>query len=189
MKFDKSILFFIILAVALLSTLGMNIKEGAVALLSTLGMNIKEGLQQLPSKKEAAKETNESYRQASARRSGVSNIGADTISSIESNAPTNDDNTYDRFWSERRGVRRVDIPNGDEDLYVLKSSIVPPVCPKCPQRSACPRQKPCSPCPPCARCPEPAFTCKKVPNYNSMNNQYLPLPWLSQASLSNNKTW
>ena len=28
MKFDKSILFFIILAVALLSTLGMNIKEG-----------------------------------------------------------------------------------------------------------------------------------------------------------------
>ena len=82
----------------------------------------------------------------------------------------------------RRGVRRVDIPDGDDDLYVLKSSIVPPVCPKCPQRSACPRQKPCPPCPPCARCPEPAFTCKKVPNYNSMNNQYLPLPWLSQAA-------
>ena len=73
------------------------------------------------------------------------------------------------------------IPQGDEDLYVLKSSIVPPVCPKCPQRSACPRQKPCPPCPACARCPEPAFTCKKVPNYNSMNNQYLPLPWLSQS--------
>ena len=37
--------------------------------------------------------------------------------------------------------------------------------------------------------PEPAFTCKKVPNYNSMNNQYLPLPWLSQASVSNNNSW
>ena len=42
-------------------------------------------------------------------------------------------------------------------------------------------QKPCPPCKPCGRCPEPAFTCKKVPNYNSMNNQYLPLPWLSQG--------
>ena len=81
----------------------------------------------------------------------------------------------------KTGFRRVDIQGGDEDLYVLKSSIVPPVCPKCPQRSACPRQKPCPPCPACARCPEPAFTCKKVPNYNSMNNQYLPLPWLSQS--------
>ena len=86
-------------------------------------------------------------------------------------------------------VAVVDIPEGDEDLYVLKSSIVPPVCPKCPQQAACPRQKPCPPCPPCARCPEPAFTCKKVPNYNSMNNQYLPLPWLSQASLNNGNTW
>ena len=86
------------------------------------------------------------------------------------------------FWRRRRGIRRSEIPEGDEDLYVLKSSIVPPVCPKCPQPSVCPRQKPCPACPPCARCPEPAFTCKKVPNYDSMNNQYLPLPWLSQAS-------
>ena len=31
MKFGKSTLFFIILAVALLSTLGMNIKEGLVS--------------------------------------------------------------------------------------------------------------------------------------------------------------
>lgn len=88
----------------------------------------------------------------------------------------------EHFWRKRKGIRRSEIPEGDEDLYVLKSSIVPPVCPKCPQRSACPRQKPCPACPPCARCPEPAFTCKKVPNYDSMNNQYLPLPWLSQAS-------
>jgi len=81
------------------------------------------------------------------------------------------------------------VPVGQEDLYILKSQIVPPVCPKCPQRSACPRRKPCAPCPPCARCPEPAFTCKKVPNYNSMNNQYLPLPWLSQASSNSGSTW
>uniref|UniRef100_A0A6C0EMB3 Uncharacterized protein n=1 Tax=viral metagenome TaxID=1070528 RepID=A0A6C0EMB3_9ZZZZ len=166
MKFDKSILFFIILAVALLSTLGMNIKEG-------LEPESKTG-------------TREKYRDEMARRSGAgANAGTDTIDSIEALSPTNydndDDSTYNKYWSERRGVRRVDIQDGDEDLYVLKSSIVPPVCPKCPQRSACPRQEPCPPCPACARCPEPAFTCKKVPNYNSMNNQYLPLPWLSQA--------
>ena len=148
MKFDKSTLFFIILA---------------IALLSTFGMNIKEGLANQPNK----------FRHG--------NRGSNTMNSTKSRSPTIDDDNYDRFWSERRGVRRVDIQNGDEDLYVLKSSIVPPVCPKCPQRSACPRQKPCQPCPPCSRCPEPAFTCKKVPNYNSMNNQYLPLPWLSQT--------
>lgn len=166
MKFDKSILFFIILAVALLSTLGMNIKEGLTP--------------------DAATGTRQKYSKEMARRSGAgANDGVDTISSIETQAPTNydntDDSTYKKYWSERRGVRRIDIQDGDEDLYVLKSSIVPPVCPKCPQRSACPRQKPCPPCPACARCPEPAFTCKKVPNYNSMNNQYLPLPWLSQS--------
>ena len=173
MKFDKSILFFIILAVALLSTLGMNIKEGYSS-----------------SKKVAGQITRDRDSSTTAKRQGIQNIGASSISSIESQAPTNDDDSaYDKFWSERRGVRRVDIQNGDEDLYVLKSSIVPPVCPKCPQRSACPRQKPCQPCPPCSRCPEPAFTCKKVPNYNSMNNQYLPLPWLSQASVSNNNSW
>ena len=39
--------------------------------------------------------------------------------------------------------------------YILKSEVVPPVCPKCPDSKSCPRQKPCQPCPPCARCPEP----------------------------------
>jgi hypothetical protein len=64
-------------------------------------------------------------------------------------------------------VRRNEIPEGEEDMYVLKSSIVPPVCPRCPSQSVCPRRKPCPACPPCARCPEPAFTCIKVPNYKS----------------------
>jgi hypothetical protein len=180
MKLNQSTLFFIILAIALLATLGMNIKEGL--------------------SEQAGAVTRQRYRDESAKRTGAPNEGSNTISSIETgvtgtgsgNSSSNgndDDDTYEKFWSERRGVRRVDIPEGDENLYVLKSSMVPPVCPKCPQRSACPRQKPCAPCPPCARCPEPAFTCKKVPNYNSMNNQYLPLPWLSQASLNSGNTW
>ena len=172
MKFSQSTLFFIILAVALLATLGMNIKEGLTP--------------------DSVTHTREKAR-ALARQRNVAgkNLGSKLITSRDSGLTGDDDTEQrrERFWSERRGVRRVDIPEGDEDLYVLKSSIVPPVCPKCPQQTACPRQKPCPPCPPCARCPEPAFTCKKVPNYNSMNNQYLPLPWLSQASLNNGNTW
>ena len=77
-------------------------------------------------------------------------------------------------------VRRNDIPPGDEDLYVLKTSIVPPVCPACPKY--CEREEPCPACPPCARCPEPAFECKKVPNYTSNNDRYLPKPVLSDFS-------
>jgi len=172
MKFNQSTLFFIILAVALLATLGMNIKEGLTP--------------------DSVTHTREKERALSRQRHpAAKNIGGSNIFSTKPGVKgnNNDDNKYEKFWSERRGVRRVDIPEGNEDLYVLKSSIVPPVCPKCPQQTACPRQKPCPPCPPCARCPEPAFTCKKVPNYNSMNNQYLPLPWLSQASLNNGNTW
>jgi len=75
------------------------------------------------------------------------------------------------------------IPPGSEDLYILKSNIVPPVCPACPAVTTCPSTKEkCPPCPPCARCPEPAFECKKVPNYSGQNDSYLPQPVMSDFS-------
>jgi hypothetical protein len=80
------------------------------------------------------------------------------------------------------GIPRSQIPRGQEDLYILKSEIVPPVCPACPTSAACPREEKCPPCPACARCPEPAFECKKVPNYNSINNGYLPVPVVNDFS-------
>lgn len=41
----------------------------------------------------------------------------------------------------------------------------------------------CPPCPACERCPEPAFDCKKVPNYRSPSiGQYLPMPILNDFS-------
>ena len=106
MKFNKSTLFFIILAVALLATLGMNIKEGLTS--------------------DSQTHTRQAYRDEMARRSNVPNMGSDTISSIETGVIDDDDDDETerrrkKFWSERRGVRRVDIPEGDEDLYVLKS--------------------------------------------------------------------
>jgi hypothetical protein len=76
------------------------------------------------------------------------------------------------------------IPPGQEDLYILKSEVVPPVCPACPSSSSCPSSKKekCPPCPACARCPEPSFECKKVPNYNAMNDEMLPEPILNDFS-------
>jgi len=76
-----------------------------------------------------------------------------------------------------------DEDEGEDSDYVLKSAIVPPVCPKCPQKTACPRQEPCPACPRPKRCPEASFDCKKVPNYSSSNtNSNLPLAMLNSFS-------
>lgn len=80
-----------------------------------------------------------------------------------------------------QGIPRSEIPEGDEDLYIKKTEIVPPVCPKCPDVTSCPKEKKCPPCPPCGRCPEPMFDCKKVPNYNRSDNS-LPRPVLADFS-------
>tara|TARA_R110002073_G_scaffold328504_1_gene509841 strand:- start:1514 stop:2272 length:759 start_codon:yes stop_codon:yes gene_type:complete len=83
------------------------------------------------------------------------------------------------------GIPGSSIPPGHEDLYILKSQVVPPVCPQCPSievNSSLLKEK-CQPCPPCARCPEPSFKCEKVPNYSLGNqNQFLPMPLLNNFS-------
>lgn len=85
-----------------------------------------------------------------------------------------------------KGIPFSEIPNGEEDMYIKKSEIVPPVCPACPTITECPREKPCPPCPACARCPEPAFECKKVPNYaadaEGRYSSFLPKPVLTDFS-------
>jgi hypothetical protein len=84
------------------------------------------------------------------------------------------------------GISASQIIPGQEDMYILKSSVVPPVCPACPSvrcntnKNSTPAK--CPPCPPCARCPEPSFECKKVPNYNLTDNNVLPRPVLSSFS-------
>jgi hypothetical protein len=115
----------------------------------------------------------------------------DTINqySADTNATGSDYNTaYDSsaYYSGSQGVTRAQIPPGQEDLYILKSQVIPPVCPKCPdQLLQCPNNSDttkCPPCPPCSRCPEPAFDCKKVPNYNSFNQDFMPVPVLNSFS-------
>ena len=65
------------------------------------------------------------------------------------------------------GIPGSQIPPGKEDLYILKSEVIPPICPACPTVKVCDKKEKCPPCPACARCPEPSFECKKVPNYSS----------------------
>lgn len=86
------------------------------------------------------------------------------------------------------GIPRSQIPPGQEDLYILKSEVVPPVCPRCPDPVVYANSSDksdttkCPPCPPCARCPEPSFTCAKVPNYSAFNPNTMPVPVLSSFS-------
>jgi uncharacterized membrane protein YgcG len=84
------------------------------------------------------------------------------------------------------GISKALIPLGEEDLYILKSQVVPPVCPTCPAYNAstnCKKEKQ-RPCPPCGRCPESPFECKKVPNYDAIgsNDGRVPMPILNRFS-------
>ena len=93
-------------------------------------------------------------------------------------------------YEKQNGVKRHQIPEGQEDLYILKTKIVPPICPACPK---CPSvncddkwgNSKCPPCPACARCPEPQFECKKVPNYSGGSLMgHLPLPWMDKLDIN-----
>ena len=93
-------------------------------------------------------------------------------------------------YGSASGITKDTIPPGDEHLYVLKSEMVPPVCPKCPEMKStggggdCCKKTKCQPCPAPQRCPEPAFTCKKVPNYSASSvDNILPSPLFQQGGL------
>lgn len=101
----------------------------------------------------------------------VTSIGAKNAAPVSSALP--------------KGIPFSEIPTGEEDLYIRKSEVVPPVCPACPS-NVIPREKPCPACPPCARCPEPSFECKKVPSYSrnseGMQSSLIPRPVLADFS-------
>lgn len=87
------------------------------------------------------------------------------------------------------GIPRSQIPEGEEDLYILKSQVIFPNCPACPNPIVkCPKadevtdNSKCPPCPPCARCPEPSYECKKVPTYKAFNPDTMPVPVLNSFS-------
>lgn len=89
------------------------------------------------------------------------------------------------------GIPRNQIPAGQEDLYILKSQVVPPVCPAAPPPIVkCDSNNgngefdvsKCPPCMPCGRCKESPYECKKVPTYKAFNQDYMPVPVLNSFS-------
>lgn len=99
-------------------------------------------------------------------------------------AATYDSSAY--YNSLPQGIPKSMIPAGQEDLYILKSEVVPPVCTpplviKVPDDSDSGDSSKCGPCP-ITRCPEPSFECKKVPNYKAFNPDTMPIPVLNDFS-------
>jgi hypothetical protein len=104
----------------------------------------------------------------------VPQMPGNTCSSSTATASSNYTDAYtksltcnDYSSSLPKGIPKYMIPPGNEDLYILKSEVVPPVCPACPPQMIKSNDEPPPPCPPCARCPEPKFDCKKVPKYGN----------------------
>ncbi len=115
----------------------------------------------------------------------LSKIGFGVKEYFENNDNSQQDNMSITSTSQSalpKGIPFSQIPNGEEDLYIKKSEIVPPVCPKCPDVTVCPKEKKCTPCPPCARCPEPSYECKLIPNYNVLGDDIVPRPVLTDFS-------
>ena len=164
MKLTKLHLFLILLLVLLFSSLGIGVLEG---------YGIIEGNQNIEDSKFSLNTNN-------AKTSKKSSYTPDVR--VEFKKIGNEKKPMG--YGSASGITRDAIPPSDEHLYVLKSEIVPPVCPKCPEmKGNCGEKKECPPCPAPARCPEPAFTCKKVPNYSASSvDSVLPSPLLHQGS-------
>lgn len=133
------------------------------------------------------------YNKAYHRRERQNNNMFDSVSTGTMNGSMfNSANDYSitESYEKQHGVKRHQIPEGQDDLYILKSQIVPPICPACPKCPSvncddkCGNSK-CPPCPACARCPEPQFECKKVPNYSGGSLMgHLPLPWMDKLDIN-----
>lgn len=108
-------------------------------------------------------------------------------------------NNNDYIDSLPKGIPKSQIPSGKEDLYILKTQIVPPVCPACPNiyncRTSSPNLKNSNSSSnsssnlgnfsysnnyalPSTPFSETTFH----PNYNSTNREYLPVPVLNDFS-------
>jgi hypothetical protein len=165
MKLTKLHLFLILLLVLLFSSLGIGILEG---------YGIIEGNQNIEDSKFSL---NTKKAKTSKKSSYTPDVRVEFKKLGNEKKPMG--------YGSASGVTKDAIPPGDEHLYVLKSEIVPPVCPKYPEakgNGGCCKKNKCPPCPAPARCPDPAFTCKKVPNYSASSvDSILPSPLFHQG--------
>jgi hypothetical protein len=131
---------------------------------------------------------NQHHQMTSTQYFGSTGVTVPPSSQSSITFPSSAANTQNRYRPEYAsalppGIPRSQIPSGHEDLYILKSEIVPPICPACsPTIYKRHKDEKCPPCPSCQRCPEPQMTCKAIPNYSAMDESFLPQPILSDFS-------
>jgi hypothetical protein len=110
--------------------------------------------------------------------------------SSNSNSISNSLYTYENYNDKSQGSNdqsNKNIPAPANDALIQNSTALNEIKDIKGTISQINQQKPksdtCPPCPACERCPEPAFDCKKVPNYRSPSiGQYLPMPILNDFS-------
>jgi hypothetical protein len=187
MKLGKLGIFFILILSLLFSGLGFSTYE--------LMTNRKEGYEnedednetmdtsdEVNSYNDSPNQTNSTYDYVNSTPSSVAYSDSNPPPSNTNGEPTSTAIPIDESSAPKPSPPPPPPPPSNNDEYILKSQIVPPVCPKCPDAASCPRPKPCPPCAPCARCPEPAFECKKVPTYHGGPYPTMPKPVLNDFS-------
>ena len=183
-KLNKKIIFIAILFAFIVIMCSFNLREG-------FGETEQSRKQSTPDKIEQSlgliskelSEFNDNFKGEESGNLSQGNTLNDTINKETPSLYTKGDSSLPLHKNQPTGIPKSQIPHGNEHLYILKSQIVPPVCPRCPDVQVCPKsEKKCPACPPCGRCPEPAFECKKVPNYNRKEGDYLPRPVLANFS-------
>ena len=165
MKLHKFHIFLILLASLIFCCVGFSAVEGMTDSISTNKMNQRVGNR--VDQNLALGSSNDPFENA------VNLDFSSENEKVQSSVPA----------SKMKAIPKNQIPEGNEDLYILKSQIVPPVCPKCPDVKKCDTQKDCAPCPAPQRCPERPFECKMVPKYNDPRvSSHLPRPVLDDFS-------
>ena len=146
-KLTKLRLFLIIITAIVLSTLGFTLKEHFTGTADDAMDNAKE-TRAGPGRLASLAQGSNYDPFSNAPGHGVMTNRVDpfldndyskTIAGLEENV-VRDKGSRDAAAAKSAGI--------DLSKYILKSEIVPPVCPKCPDSRSCPRQKPCPPCPP-----------------------------------------
>ena len=67
------------------------------------------------------------------------------------------------------------IPIGKEHLYIKKTNVILPVCPKCPSIRKCDTTTECPQCPEPEQCPNNPIECKMMPKWEDPTiKKYLP---------------
>ena len=141
--------------------------------------NIPPGSQDLYMlKTEAVPPSNPPGAGASSRDSTRSSTRSSSMSKDSRAGKDSKDSSKDRSKDSRDSSRASSLAGASSSTSPNAYNDNPSPCQTCSGKPA-----PVQPCPPCERCPEPAFDCKRVPNYNSASiNQYLPQPVLADFS-------